>query len=101
MSAPFRIALGVVLREARKGKRLSQAALAKRLRVAQSYVSRVERGRMNLPVTQLFHWAQALDTFPSALLKKAEAAFEVAVAMKIKSPRVAEIALALARGGSS
>lgn len=50
------------LRAAREDRKISQEALARKLRVGQSMVSKVERGERRLDVVELEIWCRALGT---------------------------------------
>lgn len=51
-----------LLAEARSRSGVTQIELAKRLKMTQSSVSKVERGERRLDVIELHAWCQALDT---------------------------------------
>ncbi len=52
--------LGQLLLSARKARKISQAALASRLRLSQSRVSHLEQHANELSVAQLMAWCSAL-----------------------------------------
>lgn len=60
--------LGQVIRERRKGKALSQEALAEIADFDRTYISLLERGERNPSFTNLCRIAAALGTTPSELL---------------------------------
>ena len=51
----------VALRKAREAKGVTQIDLARKLRVTQSWVSKVERGTRRLDVVELEIWCKAID----------------------------------------
>jgi HTH-type transcriptional regulator/antitoxin HipB len=53
--------LGVILREARIAKGLSQRELASRLGVAQKYIVELEAGKPTKAIDRLFEFALATD----------------------------------------
>lgn len=53
--------IGKTLKQARKAKGLSQAALAKRAGVPQSHISRIETAGVDLRLSSLAELARALD----------------------------------------
>ncbi len=64
----------VLLREVRKERGLSQAELASRLEVTQSFVSKCERGERRLDVVELRAWCAALGTSLRAFVDRFERA---------------------------
>jgi DNA-binding XRE family transcriptional regulator len=48
------IKIGMMLRDVRKRKRLSQAELAKKMNVKREFVSRIESGRQNVTLETLY-----------------------------------------------
>ena len=65
-------AFGSALRAHRKGKGLSQEALAHEAGVERNYVSLIELGRNSPSVRMVFKLCDALQTVPSVLLADAE-----------------------------
>ncbi len=63
-------ALLAVLRQAREGLGMSQAALGERLGNTQTFVSKVERGERRLDVVEFVEWCQALDAAPEEIFGK-------------------------------
>ncbi len=59
------------IRELRKHRGLTQAALAERTGLPQSEISRIENGRRRLTVERLIAIAQALEASPAELLDDA------------------------------
>ena len=59
------IEFGRRLREARRRAGLSQAEVARRLRIRQSYVSRVELGTENITLSACARYAQAVGCLVS------------------------------------
>ncbi|MBN8282759.1 helix-turn-helix transcriptional regulator [Zoogloea sp.] len=53
--------LGHVLQQARKGRKMSQSALASRIGLSQSRVSHLELNAQDLSVAQLLAWCSALE----------------------------------------
>jgi len=51
----------VALRSAREAQGVTQIDLARKLRVTQSWVSKVERGTRRLDVVELEIWCKAID----------------------------------------
>jgi transcriptional regulator with XRE-family HTH domain len=51
----------VALRKAREAQGVTQIDLARKLRVTQSWVSKVERGTRRLDVVELEIWCKAID----------------------------------------
>jgi transcriptional regulator with XRE-family HTH domain len=67
------IAFGLVLRELRRERRLSQEALALEADLQRNYISLIERGINQPTITTLFKLAAALQVRPSEFLAKVEA----------------------------
>lgn len=65
----IRHALGKNIRTLRLEAGLSQEELAASVGVDQAYISRLEAGEKNPTILTLWHFAEALDTTPSILLK--------------------------------
>jgi transcriptional regulator with XRE-family HTH domain len=59
-SAQYRVLLEHLV-AARESRRVTQAALAKRLHATQSSVSKIERGERRLDIIELHSWCQALN----------------------------------------
>lgn len=59
-----------ILKEERKKAGLTQAALAKKLRRPQSYVSKYERGDRRLDVVEFLEIARAIKFDPNEFLRK-------------------------------
>ena len=72
----FLQALGDAVRQARKRRGLSQEQLGFESGLDRTYISGVERGVRNPTVQSLRRLADALDTRPSRLLRRAEDALE-------------------------
>lgn len=66
----IRALFGTNLRRFRRGRGLTQAALAREAGVDRAYVSSMERGRQNITLLTVWHIAQALDVEPAALLTR-------------------------------
>lgn len=64
--------IGDLLRQTRIAAGIVQEELAERLRVSQSYVSRVEHGEIRLSILQLRAILQALDVDLATFLAKVE-----------------------------
>jgi transcriptional regulator with XRE-family HTH domain len=60
---------GASLREIRRGSRRTQVQLARELGVSVSYVSLLERGERNPPLSRLLQIAAVLDTTPVRLVE--------------------------------
>jgi ribosome-binding protein aMBF1 (putative translation factor) len=69
-------ALGAVVRDLRVKKGFSQATLADNLGCGVSYISKLERGKMNPSQTRLFDIADALGVEVGYLSNKAKRTFE-------------------------
>jgi len=63
-------ALCAALVEARKGAKLSQQELARRLRRSQSFVAKIEVGERRLDVLEFIEIARALNQDPAELLSR-------------------------------
>ena len=57
------------LRQARAAAGLTQAALAAQAKLAQPYLSQLERGRREPSIVTVVHLAKALGVTPGALLE--------------------------------
>lgn len=55
-------AFGARVRTARRGRKLTQAELAKKLTISVAYMSLIERGGRNPPYTTALHIAETLQT---------------------------------------
>lgn len=66
------IAFGLVLREARKTRGLSQEALAAEASVERNYISLLELGRNSVSIRVLFQLASALGVPASELMRRVE-----------------------------
>lgn len=64
--------LGIVIREQRQGRDLSQEALADAAGIDRSHMGKIERGERNVTFLNLAKIARALGSKPSALLSKAD-----------------------------
>lgn len=53
--------LGQLLQQARKGRKMSQSALASRIGLSQSRISHLELNAQDLSVTQLLAWCSVLE----------------------------------------
>ncbi len=62
MSEDYRQRIGVLIREARRHKGLTQAELARSLLTSQSAVARIEQGQQNLSLEMLARIGEALDS---------------------------------------
>lgn len=58
------------LRDSRTRQNLTQAQLAKRLGVTQSWVSKIERGARRMDVVELELWCKALDLTLTQFLRR-------------------------------
>jgi transcriptional regulator with XRE-family HTH domain len=65
-------ALGYAIREIRKRRGISQAALAEECSLDRTYISGIERGQRNPSLTNILKIAAALSTRPSDLFARAE-----------------------------
>lgn len=62
MSEDYRQRIGVLIREARRHKGLTQSELARSLMTSQSAVARIEQGQQNLSLEMLARIGEALDS---------------------------------------
>ncbi len=62
MSEDYRQRIGVLIREARRHKGLTQSELARSLTTSQSAVARIEQGQQNLSLEMLARIGEALDS---------------------------------------
>jgi len=69
VSARQLIVLGRTIRELRKGRGLSQEALAEKAGLHRTYVGSVERGERNVTLTSLTRIAKALGVRTADLLQ--------------------------------
>ncbi len=67
------VAFGLVLRELRKRKGLSQEALAHEAEMERNYVSLLERGKNSASVKKIFQLAKALGVSVSEFMQMVEA----------------------------
>lgn len=65
-------ALGVVIRDARTGKNISQEKLAAFAKLHRNALGRIERGEVGLNINSLWLIADAMNTTASELVQKAE-----------------------------
>ncbi len=65
-----------LLVDARKNRRLSQAALADKLGQVQTFVSKYERGERRLDVVEFLHVAESLDIDPYKCIRQIKAVNE-------------------------
>jgi transcriptional regulator with XRE-family HTH domain len=65
-------AFGVVLRELRQERNLSQEALALEADLQRNYISLIERGINQPTITTIFKLAAALKVQPSEMISKVE-----------------------------
>ena len=68
------VAFGLVLRELRRGQRLSQEALALEAGLQRNYISLIERGINQPTITTIFKLAYALRTSPTRIVALVEEA---------------------------
>lgn len=66
-------ALGLVIRDTRKAKRISQEKLAEIAQLHRNFVGLVERAETKLAIDSLFAIADALSVPASQLMREAEA----------------------------
>lgn len=62
------IAIGRLIRQQRKEKKVSQEALALQCGIDRSYLGRIERGKVNLTVEKLYELSNALNISAKDLL---------------------------------
>ena len=65
------VALGVVIRNIRKERGISQEELAHLCRIDRSHMGRIERGERNLAILNFIRISRALACTPSELLRRA------------------------------
>lgn len=70
--SPAHAAFGNAIREIRKRRGISQAALAEECRLDRTYISGIERGQRNPSLTNILKIAAALGTPASQILAHAE-----------------------------
>jgi transcriptional regulator with XRE-family HTH domain len=70
--SPAHAAFGNAIREIRKRRGISQAALAEECRLDRTYISGIERGQRNPSLTNILKIAAALGTPASQILARAE-----------------------------
>ncbi|WP_353401308.1 helix-turn-helix domain-containing protein [Duganella hordei] len=63
--------LGVVIKNARKDKGLSQEEFAHLCRIDRSHMGRIERGERNLAILNFVRICRALDVTPSEVFARA------------------------------
>ena len=61
--------LGARVRQLRKARKLSQAALAERARLTRAYVTRLEAGQQDPSLSTITALAKALGVAPGGLLR--------------------------------
>jgi transcriptional regulator with XRE-family HTH domain len=66
------VALGLAIRELRRGAGISQEILAERARLHRTYVGGIERGERNVSFGNLLRLADALGVRPSELFARYE-----------------------------
>lgn len=66
---PLYAQLGLLLREERKRRRVTQAVVAERVGLPRSAVSNIEQGRQRLYFHTFLQFAAAIDADPSDLLR--------------------------------
>ena len=71
-TAPYRKALGLVIRERREELELTQEEVGYWAKVDRTYMSTLESGQRNPTLETLIRLAEALDTVPSEILAAAE-----------------------------
>ena len=74
LRSPGHRALMRALLEARRGRGLTQQALADRMDRPQSFVAKVETGERRLDVVELAEWALALEVDPDGIVAAVTAA---------------------------
>jgi transcriptional regulator with XRE-family HTH domain len=74
--SPQHAALGLAIRELRRGAGISQEAFAASCGLHRTYIGGIERGERNVSFANLLRIAQALDERPSALLSRCERLLE-------------------------
>lgn len=67
---------GIILRDLRRQKRLSQAELANLSDLDRTFISLLERGVRQPTLETLFRIASALEVKPSEIIKKLEMSYE-------------------------
>tara|TARA_B100001123_G_C15226229_1_gene993233 strand:+ start:1001 stop:1207 length:207 start_codon:yes stop_codon:yes gene_type:complete len=60
--------IGIMIRDARKSKGISQENLALQAKIDRSYMSRIERGLANISVESLYKIARVIGVPPQSLL---------------------------------
>lgn len=71
----FALVFGQIIGRIRRDKGLSQAQLGERVGIAQSTISRIEAGTLDVPITQLRQIAVSLDVSPEAIVTRGEEVF--------------------------
>lgn len=69
-------AFGVILKDLRKQKNISQEKLAEFCNLDRTYISLLERGQRQPTLTTIFKIAEALEIKPSQLILKVQEHFE-------------------------
>ena len=77
------LALGLVVRRHREGRKLTQEAFATDLDMGQGYYGAVERGQRNMTLWNLFRIAEGLGTTAAQLLREAD---QLDLAKALKQP---------------
>lgn len=65
-------AFGIIIKEIRAEKSLSQEILARKSNLDRTYISQIETGKKSPTLSTIFKIAHALDILPSELLLKVE-----------------------------
>lgn len=85
------IAAGIVIRQIRENKRLTQSDLAIKADMNLSYISNVENGRNNISIVKLFLISYSLEVLPNAVLERAHLLIlPLNAAIRNHTPREAE-----------
>jgi transcriptional regulator with XRE-family HTH domain len=67
---------GLVIKETRESKRISQEKFAEIVGLHRTYISDVERGLRNISLINIFKIAHALDVKPSDIFHRMEASIK-------------------------
>lgn len=70
--SPFRQAYGAVVRQLRLKAGFSRKTLARKSKISESQLGRIERGEGNPTITTLFNIAAALSTRAARMFKQAQ-----------------------------